>query len=158
METAQRHRLAHCTLHTSGHTAPTGSTIGAASDGKGIFIYRSENGSGTNNWSDLKLRWNYGTDNVADDAIVDVKVFAIEMVYIPQGEFDLFNGESGSLYANFNSGDTISSEDAISEGSITWSMETDWCGAGTNDGSEGYNAALGANYPKGYKAIYCMKY
>ena len=111
----------HCTLHTSGHTAPTGSTIDAASDGMGVFIYRSGDGSGSNDWNNAKLRWNYGTD-VADDATVDVKVFAIEMVYIPQDAFSLFNGESADLYANFNSNNTISGEAAIAEGGITWSM------------------------------------
>lgn len=158
----------HCTLDTvnANHTAPSGSTIDAPNETKngnalapGIFIYRSADGSGSNNWSGVKLRWNYGTDGVADDAIVDVKVFAIEMVYIPQGSFSLYNGESSNLTANFNSGNTISSEDAIAENTITWERsESNWCGSGTSDGSSGYNAALGVNYPKGYKAIYCMKY
>ena len=150
---------AHCTLSSTDgdHTAPTGSTIDAASDGKGIFIYRSGDGSGSNNWDNAKLRWNYGTD-VADDDVVDVKVFAIEMVYIPQGSFDLFNGESADLTSNFNSGNTIINENAIALGGITWSMESNWCGAQNSDGSTGGCAALGANYPKGFKAIYCMKY
>ena len=153
---------AHCTLSSTDgdHTAPSGSTIDAASDGTGIFIYRSSDGSGSNNWDNVKLRWNYGTDGVADDATVDVKVFAIEMVYIPEGSFSLYNGESGDLYSNFNSGNTISSEDAIAEGGITWSMESPHqaCGSQDIDGTIGGCAALGANYPKGYKAIYCMKY
>ena len=151
---------AHCTLSSTDgdHTAPSGSTIDAASDGTGIFIYRSSDGSGSNNWDNVKLRWNYGTDGVADDATVDVKVFAIEMVYIPEGSFSLYNGESGDLNSNFNSGNTISSEDAIAEGGITWSMESPGCGSQDPDNSIGGCAALGANYPKGYKAIYCMKY
>jgi len=152
---------AHCTLSSADgdHTAPTGSTIDAATDSMGVFIYRSSDGSGSNNWDGTKLRWNYGTDGVADDATVDVKVFAIEMVYIPQGSFSLFSGESGDLTSNFNSGNTISSEDALSEGDITWDRsESDWCGAQNSDGTIGGCAALGADYPKGYKAIYCMKY
>lgn len=159
---------AHCTLDTvdANHTAPSGSTIDAPNETKngnafaaGIFIYRSANGSGSNNWDNAKLRWNYGTDGVTDDAIVEVKVFAIEMVYIPQGEFHLFSGESPNFYAGFNSGNTISSEDAMAESTITWNRyESPYCGAGTSDGNAGYNAALGVNYPKGFKAIYCMKY
>ena len=115
---------AHCTLSSTDgdHTAPTGSTIDAASDNMGVFIYRSEDGSGSNTWSNAKLRWNYGTDGVADDATVDVKVFAIEMVYIPEGSFSLYSGESVSLTANFNSNNTIGSEAAISEGGITWTV------------------------------------
>ena len=150
---------AHCTLHTSGHTEPTGFTIDAATDGTGIFIYRSADGSGSADWNNAKLRWNYGTDGIADDANVDVKIFAIEMVYIPQGSFSLYNGESADLTSNFNSGNTISSEDALVEGAITWNVsESNNSGAQNSDGSIGGCAALGANYPKGYMAIYCMKY
>ena len=153
---------AHCTLSSTDgdHTAPSGSTIDAASDGTGIFIYRSSDGSGSNNWDNAKLRWNYGTDGVADDATVDVKVFAIEMVYIPQGAFALHTSDDANLIANFEkAGGTISSENALSEGDITWDRnESDWCGAQNSDGSSGGCAALGADYPKGYKAIYCMKY
>ncbi|MCK4641075.1 MAG: SUMF1/EgtB/PvdO family nonheme iron enzyme [Candidatus Marinimicrobia bacterium] len=152
---------AHCTLSSTDahHTAPTGSTIDAASDGTGIFIYRSGDDSGSNNWDNARLRWNYGTDGVADDAKVDVKVFAIEMVYIPEGSFALYNGESADLTANFNSANTIISENALAEGAITWDRtEINWCGAQDNKGNTGGCAALGANYPKGYKAIYCMKY
>ena len=34
-------------------------------DGKGVFIYRSEDGTGAFSASDVSLRWNYGLDNVA---------------------------------------------------------------------------------------------
>lgn len=66
----------HCTLSASGgdHTAPSGSTITPSSDAKGAFIYRSTNGNGNNNWTNAKLRWNYGTDGVMDDAVVEVKL------------------------------------------------------------------------------------
>ena len=151
---------AHCTLSSTDgdHTAPSGSTIDAASDGMGIFIYRSAEGSGSVDWDNVKLRWNYGTDIVADDATVDVKVFAIEMVYVPQGTFTLYEGECDNIYSNFNSGNIISNEEAIPEGSITWSVETNWCGAQTNDGTIGGCDSLCADFPKGYHGFYCMKY
>ena len=38
---------AHATLDTADHTAPTGSTITAAADGTGVFIYRDAAGTGT---------------------------------------------------------------------------------------------------------------
>jgi len=149
---------AHCTLSSTDgdHTAPSGSTIDAASDGTGIFIYRSSDGSGSNNWDNVKLRWNYGTDGVADDATVDVRVLAIEMVYIPQGSFTLTDVHW--YREDFSSGNTISSEDSIPEGEITWDAGSKGSGSQDADGRIGGCAALGANYPKGYKAIYCMKY
>ena len=151
--------------HSVTTTNGVAATIDAASDGMGAFIYRTNTGHGTNNWDRVKLRWNYGTDGVADDAIVYVKVFAIEMVYIPERSFSLRNGESDNLLSNFNSGNTIGSEAEIVENTIQWSVESDWCGA-LDPGADPYtarpnnggNAALCAGYPKGYQAIYCMKY
>src|SRR5689334_21534284 len=52
----------HASLNTSGHTAPSGSTIDTPTDGKGVFMYRNANGTGTNTWTGIQLRWNYGTD------------------------------------------------------------------------------------------------
>ena len=151
----------HATLsdNSTKHIAPSGSTIDAPSGGKGIFIYRSSDDTGSVDWNNIFLRWNYGTDGISKTDTVKVKVFAIEMVYIPEGSFALHTGGDGAS-ANFEKADgTISSENALAEGAITWDRsESSWCGAGTSDGSSGYNAALVANYPKGYKAIYCMKY
>jgi len=88
----------HATLDSlsANHTAPSGSEITPALDGKGVFIYRSSTGSGSNSWTNAKLRWKYGADGVADDALLEVKVFAIEMVYIPQENFYLGDG-NGTL-------------------------------------------------------------
>ena len=157
---------AHCTLNTSGHNKGVNpiEIVNPSSDNSqtGVFIYHDNTSlpySDSNDWNNVKLRWNYGTDGVDDADIVDVKVFAIEMVYIPQGSFSLYNGESADLYSNFNSGNTISSEDALAEGAITWNRgESPWCGAQNIDGTIGGCTELGVNYPKGYKAIYCMKY
>jgi len=43
------------------------------------------------------LKWNYGLDNVADNAMVEIKVFGIEMTYIPQGSF--YAGDNGTMEA-----------------------------------------------------------
>jgi hypothetical protein len=65
----------HATLDTTpnNHTAPSGSTITPSNDGKGMFIYRSSDGSGSNNWTGVGLRWNYGTDGLADSDTVTEK-------------------------------------------------------------------------------------
>jgi len=157
----------HCKFSSKddGHSAPTGSTIDAAYDSMGVFIYRSSDNKATESsissvyWEDVKLNWNYGLDCVSDDETVAVKVFAVEMVYIPQSSFSLFKGKNNDLYSNFNSGNNINSVDAISEGDITWDRsESIWCGAQENSGKIGGCAKLGTDYPKGYKAFYCMKY
>ena len=48
----------HATQNLTGFTVPSGSTITPSPDGKGMFIYRSSDGSGTNNWTNAKIRWN----------------------------------------------------------------------------------------------------
>ncbi len=147
---------AHCTLNTSEHTAPAGSVVeNPTSDNPqtGVFIYRNANGSGSNNWDGVKLRRNYGTDLVADDATVDVKVFAIEMVYVPEDDFYL--GDGNSTY-RFHDGNNTSESFQVTSAPITFA-QTDgnlWA-SGEWDSPSG---TLQANYPTGYKAFYCMKY
>ncbi|MCB0429427.1 MAG: SUMF1/EgtB/PvdO family nonheme iron enzyme [Flavobacteriales bacterium] len=147
----------HATLNTSGHTAPSGSTIDTPSDGKGVFIYRSSNGTGTFSLTGVELQWDYGTDGLADDAMVEVRVYAIEMVYVPQGAFALGSGgtENGAFYKYPTTTDTYS---VASEGAIT---------VGTASGNLYYpstaysgdqSGPIPAAFPKGYAAFYCMKY
>ena len=57
----------HCTLSTSGTTLPGGSTIQVTDHEVGALVYRDANGPGSNDWDDARLRWNYGTDGVADN-------------------------------------------------------------------------------------------
>jgi formylglycine-generating enzyme required for sulfatase activity len=147
----------HATLNTSGHSVTTengvAATITTPSDGKGAFLYRTNNGTGSINWDGVKLRWNYGADGLQDSDTVTVKVFAIEMVYVPQGTLNLNTTASPNMYNEFTSdGITqITSEDALAEDAIKWSYYNPY-------GGQGWSDALGASYPKGYAAFYCMKY
>lgn len=149
----------HATLSdTAGnHTAPSGSTVTPSSDGKGAFIYRSTDGSGTFSLSGVQLRWNYGTDGVADNASVTLKVVAVEMVYVPQGSFYLGSGGSGTseFYKYPTTTDTylVSSENEIAVGTTSGNL---YYALSTNGGDQSV-PILGA-FPKGYNAFYCMKY
>lgn len=79
----------HATLSGQGtdHTPAAGAAIDAVSDGKGIFIYRSSTGTGTFSAAGNQILWKYGDDGLADADQVTIKVFALEMVYVPQGSF-----------------------------------------------------------------------
>lgn len=103
----------------------------------------------------MKLRWNYGTDGVGDGAAVTVKVFAIEMVYVPQGTLYLNTTAKPNMYNEFGSEAgslaLITSEDPLAEDKIKWVEESVYGGKGDSD-------YLGASYPKGFAAFYCMKY
>lgn len=153
----------HATLHTSAHIAPPGATLNTPTDGRGVFIYRSSDGTGNNNFTGIKIRWDYGTDGVLDTDRVQVKVLAIEMVYVPQGS--LYVGTNGVEDGSFTNGSWrtgstlplhITSE---AELTIDTLNETNLWGIS----SSGYNTigpvgTLPANFPKGYNAFYCMKY
>lgn len=153
----------HATLSATGsdHTAPSGSTITPSSDGKGIFIYRSTNGTGSNNFQGIKLHWNYGTDGVGDNDLITVKVFAIEMAYVPQASFSAGDGSSNAYY-QFGQGNTttpfqITSESALTLGGTSASNLGDR-NSGNDDFGDAQTQTLPAQFPKGYQAFYCMKY
>ena len=145
----------HCTLNTNdgNHTAPSGSTIEAVTDGKGVFIYRNANGTGSNNWDNARLRWEYGTDGVGDDATVTVKVFAIEMVYVPGGNFYLGDGSSTN---RFHNGDNTGESFQVTSAQIELGQSDGklWA-TGEWDNPSG---SLQTDYPTGYDAFYMQKY
>ncbi|MFN5026028.1 MAG: SUMF1/EgtB/PvdO family nonheme iron enzyme [Bacteroidota bacterium] len=157
----------HASLNTTGHTAASGSTIDVPTDGTGAFIYRSSAGSGTNTFNNTQLRWNYGANTVRDDAIVSIQVFAIEMVYVPQGSF--FVGSGGTESGSFTNGSWVSgatipfqitSEAALGIDNVAGKL---WGTSSSGNNSIGNAAAdaeatLAAAYPKGFAAFYCMKY
>ena len=146
----------HATINTSGYTAPTGSSITAASDGTGAFIYMSADGRADFNKLGVQLRWNYGlnttdgTTVIGDNVLVDIQVFAIEMLWVPTGSFAA--GSGGAETSAF----TLTT---ISSGSATLSPS----GVGTLGGQGGgYPTAAtiptNATFPNGYNGFYCMKY
>ncbi len=163
----------HATLNSTGHTAPAGSTITPASDGTGAFIYLSADAIGTNTWTSAQLRWNYGVNGVADGASVDIKVFAIEMVYVPTGSFYAGDGTKATTNIAFkdgqftNNGSTaayqITSESvpATLGGASGDMMNNNATGMATGDADDFNNTTqqtLPTAFPKGYNAFYCMKY
>jgi formylglycine-generating enzyme required for sulfatase activity len=129
----------------------TSTAIGITSDGKGAFCKAGPSQT---------LRWNYGTtgDNVSSSSSVQVKVMAIEMVYIPQGSFVL--GSGGSEYAHFYAYPTttdtytVSSEDAITVGTTAGNLYYDYYNAYSGD----QTGPVPAAFPKGYGGFYVMKY
>jgi hypothetical protein len=121
----------HATL--TGGTVGGGGAITPASDNKGVFL---DHTSVFPLWqSPVTVRWNYGADGVAGgDAIV--KVFAISMVKVPQGQF-VYNGGGigGSLYNNYGNGsqsNVLSATDRPDGADVGW--------------------------PSGYNSFYIMRY
>jgi formylglycine-generating enzyme required for sulfatase activity len=169
----------HAWLNNTGHTAPSGSTIdvglltpgsafnASTNPGLGAFIYRSAAGAGNNTFNSVQLRWNYGAQSIPDTAVVELSVFAVEMVYVPQGSFYVGSGstESGSFTdGSWSSGATIpfqiTSEAALGIDNAAGKLWGTSTSGNTSIGNIAADpeATLSASYPKGYAAIYCMKY
>jgi formylglycine-generating enzyme required for sulfatase activity len=168
----------HATINTTGSVAPTGSTISVSSDSVGAFIYRSTNGTGTFTVTGSQLQWNYGlnkknvTDFVGDSDIVDIRLFAIEMVYVPQGSFyagDGFTSTTFGVFGRFmkNTSSTAyqitsESEPSILGGPLSSTSNLHNNNAQNMDPVDDFNNSttqtLPGAYPKGYNAFYCMKY
>ncbi|MFO8067887.1 MAG: hypothetical protein R6U11_09935, partial [Bacteroidales bacterium] len=114
----------HATLATNGHIIPAGAEHTVPSDNLGVFIYRDANGSGNITLNDVELKWDYGADGVTDIYNIKIKVFAIEMVYVPQGAFYVGDGNTAAILGVFHTIDTtdpflIGSENEIILGGTT---------------------------------------
>lgn len=138
------------TAVNDGHVEPSGATIRTPSDKFGVFIYRDSSGGGNVNWSNVKLRWNYGADGVSDLDLIEIRIFGVEMVYVPEGEFAV--GSGGTSTNEFTLTTIVTGNSTISP-----------TGTGTLGGAgggypTGQTPSPNTSWPNGYKAFYCMKY
>ena len=163
----------HATLSAKAadHVAPAAAKldVGLTDDGTkgaGVFAYRAAVGSGPNNWKAVKLRWLHEADGVTDPGATEVKVFAIQMVLVPECAFWLGDGSTTRVVAQFSAGDTaapfrVESEDAITLGGESPTNLGAREGLGVfrqvDDFGSGILKTLPARFPKGYAAFYCMR-
>jgi formylglycine-generating enzyme required for sulfatase activity len=112
-------------------------------------VYRSGAGTGAFTSTGLKLRWDYGSDGIAGGTNVEVKVFAIEMVRVLEGAFNVGGGGGTSAFTST----TISTANATTAPSGTGTLGGEAGGYPT-----GQTAPDNASWPNGYNAFYCMKY
>ncbi len=74
-------------------------------DGKGVFVCRQADGRGPLRWTGVSLRWLSAAEAGPGGAELEVRVFALEMVYVPSGPFSLGDGVSpGRFHAGGNPG------------------------------------------------------
>jgi formylglycine-generating enzyme required for sulfatase activity len=141
-----------------------GFSITPAPDGKGVLIHRGSEGTGNVSLTNVQLRWNYGVDITQAISAVTVQVFAIEMVYVPQGAF--FAGDGSTNVANqFSQGGTTTPFQITSEaqlelgGTVATNLSNrNNVGGNGDDFSNTTTRVLPAAFPKGFAAFYCMKY
>ena len=154
---------------TGSPTAPGTVSIDQAGT-SGAFVYRAADGNGSVNFAGLGLTWNYGADGIDDAALVDVQVFALEMVYVPEGEYRLGTGfggvgaeneanefrSRGAVFPAFYAAYPVASEAAITVGTGAGQLDYGLPVGGSRPGD--MLGPIPAPFPKGYAAFYCMKY
>ena len=185
--TSTWHPWNHATLLNTGSVTPGNSSIEFADNAgdtvyRGAFVYRTDAdaGSGSNDWDAAQIRWDYGADGVVDGDTVRVKVFGIEMVYVPTGSFyvgDTDCDNDGNIMLHAGCGGTgVRISTTITAALCTEDNGSDVdieCGGASSpgtfciDGDGGFdlNAVDGvcdtidnANFPTGYNAFYVQKY
>ncbi|WP_422105318.1 SUMF1/EgtB/PvdO family nonheme iron enzyme [Winogradskyella sp.] len=148
----------HANINQTNTNAPGGSIVEVVGD-DGALIYRATDGSGEFVLQDIQIRWDLPSA-ATTESIIDVKVFAIEMVYIPEGSFYV-GGTSGDEINKFYAGgsSTSTSFQITSEAALTISNNPGdlYYTADVGDGGD-QTGTLSANYPKGFNDFYMMKY
>ncbi|NND32446.1 MAG: SUMF1/EgtB/PvdO family nonheme iron enzyme [Saprospiraceae bacterium] len=151
----------HGSVLSGGSIFPSGIT-GDFAGATGVFIHRDSDGSGDFPGTGIQLQLNYG--GTPDDAVLEVCVLAIEMVYIPQGAF-VVGDDSPNGDGNFQAGATTNPFSITSEGAITLggnlSTNLNVLNNGNfpvDDFSSATTQSLPAAFPKGFNAFYTMKY
>jgi len=167
-KTSDMEYWSHCTLseQNQDYEYPEEADIDSNHDGVGFFIFKSNYSHGTNDWNGIHLKWIFINDGLSINDSVSLKLFGIEMVYIPQNSF--YVGDASNIWQDgqFENGSTNNPFLIDSEDEIT-------LGGGLEDNLNNINATgmdvaddfdyqttqtLTATFPKGFDPFYCMKY
>lgn len=108
-------------------------------DSMGIYVQRSADGIGNVATTSVTIRLNLDVPTAPFDPEFNFKVFGVEMVYVPQGDFELGDGISTGTFS-----------------SISITNTTTTLAPATVGGS--INQTIPSAFPKGYSAFYLMKY
>lgn len=170
----------HAKLTETGHSvrphaaitlglADTNSPFNSSTNpGVGAFIYRRNPGAGTFTAPGVSLAWNYAANGVSTTDNVEIKVVAVEMVYVPEAPF--YAGDNGTSAGSLVQGSSDSDPWYVTtEASLTVQNSSgNGAGAGqtaplyyhpsvTNGDSAGSAYTLPSTYPKGFAPFYIMK-
>lgn len=162
----------HASLSTTGHTPLPGMTFEQYGN-TGVLLRRAVNGSGNISTGTIQLQWNYALDEknhtpltyIQESDMVEVRLFAIEMVHVSEGAFQLGDASTTPL-GNFNKGGNVTQTFAISDstGPITLggTAPENLRASGNQVFADDFTAAvtqtLPETFPNGYHSFYIMKY
>ncbi len=147
------------------------STVGGNTRGMGVFVQRNAAGTGTINSVFVGLRWNWGQNGLSATTSARVKVYAIEMVYIPAASFYIGDGSSPGAFCKLGSttpaliGTSLTRDIIVEQAAPGDDSQLDTSGIGV--GGSGVWSGLDTNndgtidnasFPTGYNPFYMMKY
>ncbi|PPK88204.1 sulfatase-modifying factor enzyme 1 [Neolewinella xylanilytica] len=138
---------------------PSGASVDVFDD-VGVMVYASGEMTGPADYPGIELGWDLGVDAIAWSTDIEIRVFAIEMTYVPAGAFylgtgltngsevdEFYQANNGKPYHVRNAGEIIVS----SKGNRLWYTDVG------NRGAD-FGGPIPADYPNGYDAFYLMKY
>jgi len=129
---------------------------------KGAFLFRTK-GSGTVKSGKVELFWDYAKDGVSDEDILKttIKVFGLEMVYVPQDKHYVGDpkgpeGPDNAFYTYPNNGAyLIGSEEPVIVDAVEGAL---YCDQDNPRSREDVPFTIPKEFPKGFKAFWIMKY
>jgi formylglycine-generating enzyme required for sulfatase activity len=138
----------HLNLTAANNSAGAPLTIEAPSDKKGVFVYRAANGIGDIAPVNVTLGVQQQPGNY------DIKVFGVEMVYIPQGSFYLGDGNTANAFTNGSSASPffVNSSTPPTMGTSLGELND------RRTPGVGENGFIDPAFPIGFDAFYIMKY
>lgn len=134
------------------HTAASPLEVQTTPDGKGVFLRRSGNGTGNIASTSVTLKLATVPGAIAE---WDMQVIGIEMVYVPQGSFQVGDGASNASLRQGGGTSPTAAYTITSEAAITFANTA---GNLYADQYSPTGGTVSAVYPKGFNALYCMKY
>jgi formylglycine-generating enzyme required for sulfatase activity len=129
---------------------------------KGFFLFRTK-GTGNVAAKNVRFVWDYVKDGVSPEQVMKsvVKVFGLEMVYIPKDQHYVGDpkgpdGPDNTLYTYPNNGSyLIKSEDPILVDKVDGAL---FCDQDNPRSREDTPFTIPKEFPKGFKAFWIMKY
>ena len=151
----------HAKINATGydHGQGTNNIIQPTTDKMGAFVRLADYGQTNFSVDGMQLQWNYGMDGLSNVSNVEVKLLATEMVYMPQGDFNVIANTvelEQRIKAPGNNAAVINNRmtPILTAGnSAQFRVKGD---AGLDSNADGVIDS--PNYPTGYTPFYAFKY
>jgi formylglycine-generating enzyme required for sulfatase activity len=139
---------------TGGGSTVINAGAGTLDDPNGIMLSPTATGVLSSVSGQVTL---YVTNLPTNSNTITVDVIGIEMVYVPQGPFNLGDGSTNGSYYHFCTSAGSSSPATITSAFETATQNFFYMSGGASSPAS-YVTGVPAAFPKGYYAFYCMKY